>query len=58
VSVLPLGLFLNLDVTLSLNLSVRKQASYCLRNPMIKGKWREAQLILAALSSASQPEVP
>lgn len=57
-SVLPLGLFLNLDVMLSLNHSVRKQASYCLRNPTMKDKWRKAQLILAVLPSASQPEMP
>lgn len=55
-SMLPLGLSLNLDVTLSLILSVRKDGRYCLWNPMVKGEWQGAQLILAVPPSASQPE--
>lgn len=55
-SMSPLGLSLNLDVTLSLILSVRKDGRYCLWNPMVKGEWQGAQLILAVPPSASQPE--
>ena len=55
-SMLPLGLALNLDVTLNLNLSVGTQASYCFRNPMVKGKCQETWLILAVPPSTPQPE--
>lgn len=55
-SMLPLGLSLNLDFTLNLNLSVRTQDRYCFKNPIVKGKCQEAWLILAMPPSTPQPE--
>lgn len=55
-SMMPLGLSLNLDFTLNLNLSVRTQARYCFKNPIVKEKCQEAWLILAMPPSTLQPE--
>lgn len=55
-SMLLLGLSLNLDVTLNLSLSVRTQAIYCFGNPMVKGKCQKTWLILTVSLSTSQPE--
>lgn len=55
-SMLPLGLSLNLDFILNLNLSVRMQARYCCRNPIVIGKCQETWLILAMPPPTPQPE--